>query len=61
MRYAIIENDFIVNVIVADKEFVEENYPTAILCPEAYGLGDKYIDGTFSSESLIIPNQEVTP
>lgn len=60
MRYAIIENNFIVNVIVADKEFVEENYPTAILCPDTYGVGDKYINETFISESLIIPNQEVS-
>lgn len=51
-RYAIIENNTIVNVINADEQFISEHYPEAILCADNVGVGDGYIDGQFISNSL---------
>lgn len=47
-RYAIIKNDIIENVIVADQEFISANYPEAIECPDEFGVGDACINGEFS-------------
>lgn len=46
-RYALVENTIITNVIVADEFFIAANLPEAIECPDVYGVGDKYEDGTF--------------
>lgn len=53
MRYAIIENEIIINIIVADKKFIKDNYPNAIEC-EGFGVGDKFIDGEFVSGQTIV-------
>lgn len=45
MRYAIIENEKVINVVVADAEFAAQN--GWIDCPEA-GPGWKYINGVFT-------------
>lgn len=45
MRYAIIENEQVINVVVADAEFAAQN--GWIDCPEA-GPGWKYINGVFT-------------
>lgn len=47
-RYAEIKDTFITNVLIADKEFIEQHKPNAIECPEWVGVGDKYEDGEFS-------------
>ena len=46
-RYAIVEDNTIVNVIVADADFIAAHYPDAIGCDDAVGVGDKYEDGEF--------------
>jgi len=46
-RYAIIENNLIVNVIVAEEDFISANYPNAIQSPEHICVGDKYENGEF--------------
>lgn len=56
-RYAIVENNEVINVIVANKEFVEINYPNAIPSPENICVGDKYENGEFV-KSLGIPVDE---
>ena len=57
MRYAIIENDVIVNVIVADKKFIKDNNLNAVEC-DGFGVGDKYIDGEFISNQVRMPIDE---
>jgi len=41
-RYAIIENDEVVNVIVADAEFIEENKINGVECNDEISPGWKY-------------------
>lgn len=47
-RYAIIENTLVVNIIVADADFIAQNKPDAIECPQWIGVGDKYENENFS-------------
>ena len=42
MRYAIIENKEVVNVIVADQEFVDAHYTNAIECDDLVCVGWEY-------------------
>jgi hypothetical protein len=42
MRYAIIENKEVVNVIVADQEFIDAHYPDAIECDDFVSVGWRY-------------------
>lgn len=57
-RYAEIKDNRIVNVIVADKDFIDAHKPEAIECPEFVGAGDKYEDGEFSRVvSIVIPDE----
>lgn len=44
-RYGLIENETIVNVIVASKEFIEEFYPNYIELDDFASTGDSYING----------------
>lgn len=46
-NYAIIENETIVNVIVADAEFIAAHYPDAVVCAESFGVGDEHKKGKF--------------
>jgi hypothetical protein len=48
MRYAIIEDLIIKNIIIADENFIAEYYPNAIQCPDTFNIGDKYENGEFS-------------
>ena len=57
-RWAIVENDLIINVIVADKDFIAANYSNAILCNENVGVGDGYADGEFFSNSIAVVIEE---
>lgn len=48
MRYAIIENDIVINIIVANQEFVDQYYPAAINVDGVdCGIGWSYIDGEY--------------
>lgn len=48
MKFAIIENDVVVNVIAADQDFVDKHYPDAINVDDVFcGIGWSYIDGEF--------------
>jgi hypothetical protein len=60
MRYAIIKDDIIENVIVADQDFATANYPDAIECPDTFGVGDSYIDGEFKRITIAV-NDEPLP
>lgn len=53
-RYAIIDNEFIVNVIISDESFIKNNYPDAVLCPEPISVGDKYVDGEFILNRFVV-------
>jgi hypothetical protein len=46
-RYAIIENEQVVNVIVADSEFIKEHKINGVSCAEEVYAGWKYIDKEF--------------
>ena len=47
MRYAIIENTEVINVIVADDKFIKDTKLTAIKCDDLICVGWSYIDGEF--------------
>lgn len=51
MRYAIIENQKVINVVVADAEFAQQN--GWIVCSQA-GPGWKFIDGQFVEPDPIV-------
>lgn len=46
-KFGIIENELIVNVIIADQEFIDLNYPEAVEVPDHINRGDSFIDGEF--------------
>lgn len=58
MRYAIIENEIIVNVFIADEEFIHKNNIDAIECPEQFCVGDNYINGEFILNRISVPEVE---
>ena len=43
MRFAIITNEKVTNIIEANTVFAES--VGAVLIPDEYGIGDKYVDG----------------
>jgi hypothetical protein len=53
-RYAVLENETVVNVIVADSKFIKEHYSTAIECSDEVSIGWCH-DG----ENFYIPVYEV--
>ena len=50
MRYAIIENNIVVNIIVANQDFIDANYPSAVACNDSVNIGWIW-DGT----NFIVP------
>lgn len=61
MNWAILENNIVKNIIVADETFIATHYPDAILATEPCGVGwtfdgEKFIDGV----SIVKPNPEPT-
>ena len=60
-KYAIIEEEIILNTFIADEEFVVDNYPDAIICPDQFGAGDRYSDGQFTRVMNLQTIEEVTP
>jgi hypothetical protein len=60
-RFAIIENDEVVNVIVADSAFIKESKIDAIKCGDEICPGWKYTDKKFiAPEQIIAPVIEET-
>ena len=57
-RYAIVEDNTIVNLIVADADFIAAHYPDAIECDAAVGVGDKYEDGEFTRVVNIVTEDD---
>lgn len=57
MRYAIVENGVVVNVIVAEQDFIDEHYPDAIALSDEDVVGPRYLydKGKFSEPESIIP------
>lgn len=55
-RYAIIENNLVVNVIVAEQDFIDAHYPNAVLANDAVSPGWNYVDNQF-----ILPAPIETP
>jgi hypothetical protein len=58
-RYAIVEDGKVVNVIVADNEFIITHCPEAIVCPEDISVGDFYIDGEFSLNRIVVEEETI--
>jgi hypothetical protein len=58
MRYAIIENGTVVNVVVADAEIASTN--GWIACPDA-GPGWTYADGIFTAPVVVEPTPAPAP
>jgi len=56
-RWAIIKNGIIKNIIVADKTFIDKNYPDAILCDVNVSVGDGYNETDFYliRDSQLVP------
>jgi hypothetical protein len=60
MKYAIIKDNKVINIIVADEQFIAEHYADAIELDETAGIGWTYIDGVFiAPEPLIVDETEV--
>lgn len=58
LKYAIITNGIIENVIVADNDFINAHYPDAVECPEGFGVGDGYLDGEFYRVENVVDELE---
>lgn len=64
MIFAIIENDKIVNTIVADQSFIDEHYPNAVNIDNTNpfpGIGWDYVGGEFVAPLNLEPVNEETP
>lgn len=59
VKYAVVENDIVINVILADEYFVSNNLPNAILCPDEIGVGDLYVNGEFSLNRIVVEENEI--
>jgi hypothetical protein len=58
MRYAIIENGVVTNVVVADAEYAQSQ--GWIECPDA-GPGWTYADGVFTAPVVVAPEPAPAP
>ncbi len=56
LKFAIIENNEVINVIVADQDFIDANYPDAIECDETIGIGWGY-----DKKKFIAPTPNIIP
>ena len=57
-RYAEIDGTKIINVIIADQDFIDEHKPDAIECPDFVGVGDKYENGKFNRVVIVVDDSE---
>jgi hypothetical protein len=59
MRYAIIENELVINIIVAEQDFIDVYYPDAIECNNGVNIGHIYKDDNFiAPPPVIVPPDE---
>ena len=54
MRYAIIENDLVINIIVADEDFIEAHNLNAVAYTDEASIGAIYKDGIFTPTNSVI-------
>ena len=57
-RYAELDGTRIINVIIADQDFIDQHKPDAIECPDFVGVGDKYENGEFSRVVIVVDDSE---
>ena len=60
MKYAIIENQMVTNVIEASPEFVAEHYPSAVELDKNAGIGWGYVKDKFVAPKPVIVDDETT-
>jgi len=59
MRYAIVENELVINIIVAEQDFIDAHYPDAIECNDGVNIGHIYKDDNFiAPPPIVIPPDE---
>lgn len=58
MKYAIIENSVVTNVVVAEAEYAQSQ--GWVECPTA-GPGGTYADGVFTEPAVVEPTAPTTP
>lgn len=54
MRYAIIENDLVINIIVADEDFIATQSYDAVAVDDQVAIGSSYKDGIFTAPAPVI-------
>ena len=61
-KFAIIENKEVINVIVANQDFIDANYPDAIECDETIGIGWSYDKKKFIAPppNIIFPDETIS-
>ena len=52
-RYAILENSLVINVIIADEDFIKEYKLNAVKCDDEIHPGWKFIDKEFIAPPVI--------
>lgn len=58
MNWAILKNNKVTNIIVADKDFVTANYPNAVLVTDSCGIGWTYNGTQFiDTVSIVVPQK----
>lgn len=61
MRFAIVTNELVENIIVADQDFIDVHYPNAINVDDKNcGIGWSYADGQFIAPPFVRNMEEVT-
>ena len=59
MKYAIIENDLVVNIIEAETNFIEAHNLNAVAYTDEASIGATYKDGIFTPTAFVLV-EEVT-
>ena len=60
MRYAIIEDKLVVNIIVAEQDFIDAYYPDAVECDDDINIGHIYDKKKFTAPKPIITPRDET-
>lgn len=62
MIFAIIEEQEVVNTIVAEQDFIDQHFPDAVDITDnpTVSTGWSYVDGQFIDTSISAPAEEVT-
>lgn len=59
VKYAIIEDGVVINVILADQQFISNNLPEAIICPDEISVGDLFVDGEFTLNRIVVEEETI--